>query len=140
LPPDDYDGYAELRQKVRGTAIATGEHEYTRWGQLELLKRRAVDVLQPDVHWVGGITELKKVVALASAYNVPTIPHAGGTSAPGLAVIASSVGCPMAECFIPEDLSQEPLWIGLPQPTKGYVEPPAGPGLGVEPNLDLLLD
>lgn len=140
LPPDDYDGYAELKQKVRKTAIATGEHEYTRWGHLELLKRRAVDVLQPDIHWVGGITEMKKIVALASAFNVPVIPHAGGTSAGGLAVIASSVGCPMAECFIPEDLSQQnQLWLGLPQPKDGYTLPPEKPGLGVELNRDLLV-
>lgn len=140
LPPDDYDGYAELRQKVRRTAIATGEHEYTRWGHLELLKRRAVDILQPDIHWVGGITEMKKVIALASGFNVPVIPHAGGTSAAGLAVIASSVNCPMAECFIFDPDERPPLWSGLPQPRDGYVEPPNSPGLGVELDREQLAD
>jgi L-rhamnonate dehydratase len=140
LPPEDYDGFAELRQKVRGTAIATGEHVYTRWGQLELLKRRAVDILQPDIHWVGGITEMKRVIALASAFNVPVIPHAGGTSAGGLAVIASSMACPMAECFVDADPDAPKLWLGLPEPEAGYIVPPEKPGLGVELNRDLLAD
>jgi len=141
LPPDDFDGYAELRQKVRHTAIATGEHEYTRWGHLELLKRRAVDILQPDIHWVGGITEMKKVIALAAAHNVPVIPHAGGTSAGGLAVITSSMSCPMAEVVVVDDPDERPqLWLGLPQPKDGYIVPPEKPGLGVELNRELLAD
>jgi len=138
LPPNDYDGYAELRQKVRHTAIATGEHEYTRWGQLELLKRRAADVIQADVHWVGGITEAKRIVAIASAFNVPVIPHAGGTTAAGLAVIASSVNCPMAECFIMDPGTRPSMWTGVPQPQNGFIEPPSGPGLGVEPTPEVL--
>jgi L-rhamnonate dehydratase len=141
LPPRDYDGYAELKQKVRGTAIATGEHECTRWGHLELLKRRAVDILQPDIHWVGGITEIKKVIALASAYNVPVLPHAGGMNPASLAVIASSVNCPMAECLLGDYTElQLDLWPDLPQPIDGYIAPPEGPGLGVTVNEDAFLD
>jgi L-rhamnonate dehydratase len=140
LPPEDFDGFAELRQKVRGTAIATGEHVYTRWGQLELLRRRAVDILQPDIHWVGGITEMKKVIAMASAFRIPVIPHAGGLSAGGLAVIASSINCPMAEVVVVDDPSERnELWFGLPRPENGFIVPPEGPGLGVEVNRDLLI-
>jgi len=141
LPPSDYDGYAEVRSKVRGTAIATGEHECTRWGHLELLKRRAVDVLQPDIHWVGGISELKKIVAMASAFNVPVIPHGGGMYPESLAVIASSVNCPLAECLIGDYAEQQrDLWPNLPLPEAGFVSLPEGPGLGVEVNTDALID
>jgi L-rhamnonate dehydratase len=141
LQPEDFAGFAELRQKVRGTAIATGEHVYTRWGQLELLKRRAVDILQPDIHWVGGISEMKKIVAIASAYNIPVIPHAGGLSPAGLAVIASSINCPLAEVVVvdsPEERAR--LWHGLPNPESGSIGVPEGPGLGVEPNRDWLVE
>ncbi len=61
LPPDDYDGYAELTRRVEGMAIATGEHEYTRWGFRELLERRCCYVVQPDLTWSGGIYRLHSV-------------------------------------------------------------------------------
>ena len=139
LPPDDIDGYAEIRQKVQHTAIAGGEHEYTRWGQLELLKRRAVDILQPDVQWVGGLSELRKVVAIASAFNVPVIQHGGGMSAADLNVAVSSVNVPMAECQISADPDEYPaFWRGLPQPEAGFIDAPTGPGLGVEPDWDVI--
>ena len=65
--------YAELRRTVRGVAIAGGEHEYTRWGIRALLEAGAVDVMQADPTWAGGLTELKKIAALCSAYGVPLI-------------------------------------------------------------------
>ncbi len=70
LPPDDCDGFAELRRRVKRTQIATGEHEYTRWGLHELIDRGCADVLQPDVAWCGGVSEIRKVAAMASAYDL----------------------------------------------------------------------
>jgi hypothetical protein len=65
LPPDDYDGHKAVYEAVGGTTLlTTGEHEYTRWGYRQLLERKCVDVLQPDISWVGGITEARRVVAL----------------------------------------------------------------------------
>src|SRR5262249_49365980 len=78
LPPDDYEGYAELRRRVQGMAVATGEHEYTRWGFAELLSRKCCHIIQPDLAWCGGISEARRIAALASAHGVPVIPHAGG--------------------------------------------------------------
>ncbi len=77
LPPDDYDGYAELRRRIRGPLIATGEHEYTRWGFKTLLTKGCADVLQPDVAWGGGVSEFRRIAAMASAYDIPVIPHNG---------------------------------------------------------------
>ena len=76
LPPDQYDGYAEVKAKVGNLVmLTTGEHEYTRYGYRKLLESKCCDVLQPDITWMGGLTEARRVVALASAYDIPVIPH-----------------------------------------------------------------
>jgi len=70
LPPDDYWGYAELRRNVpHGMLVTTGEHEATRWGFRMLLEMECADILQPDVGWYGGITEMIKISALADAHG-----------------------------------------------------------------------
>jgi len=98
--PDDIDGYAEVREST-SIPISGGEHEFTRWGHEELLERDAVDILQPDVHRCGGMTELQKIDSLASTHDVPVIPHSGTN--PHLHFIAASTNAPMAEYFpVPE--------------------------------------
>jgi L-rhamnonate dehydratase len=56
----------------------SGEHEYTRYGFRRLIENRLIDILQPDVMWVGGLTELLKISAHASAYDTSVIPHGSG--------------------------------------------------------------
>ena len=76
LPPDDYWGYAALRKNVPpGMLVTTGEHEATRWGFRMLLEMGCCDIIQPDVGWCGGITELIKISALADAHNALVVPH-----------------------------------------------------------------
>jgi L-alanine-DL-glutamate epimerase-like enolase superfamily enzyme len=74
--PDDIRGYAQVREAVN-TRISGGEHEFTRYGFRELTERQAVDIVQVDVNCCGGITEARKIWALAAAYGLPVIPHAG---------------------------------------------------------------
>ena len=71
---DSLHDYARLRGTV-DVPIAAGENEYSRYGFRELLEHEAVDVLQPDVHRVGGVTELMRILALADTWNVPVAPH-----------------------------------------------------------------
>jgi len=78
LSPDDVEGYALIRQAHPGLKWTTGEHEYTRYGFRHLIERRLLDILQPDVMWVGGLTELLRIAAHASTYDVPVIPHGSG--------------------------------------------------------------
>jgi Enolase C-terminal domain-like len=81
LSPDDYWGYAELRKNVpRGMLVTTGEHEATRWGFRMLLEMGCCDIIQPDVNWCGGITELIKISALADAHGALMVPHGSGRS------------------------------------------------------------
>ena len=97
LPPEHVGGLRELRRAAR-VPIATGEHVYTRWQTRELLERRAVDFLQNDPHWTGGITELAKVCALGSAFDVPVVAHGHGLHA-ALHVAASQ--SPATVPFVP---------------------------------------
>lgn len=78
ISPEFYKQYAELRSKTC-IPIATGECEYLRYGFHRLLKSNAVDILQPDICATGGLTEIKRIAALASTYGVEIIPHSWGT-------------------------------------------------------------
>ena len=87
LPPDDYDGYEAVKRAVGSCLLTTGEHEYTRYGFRELIKRRAVDILQPDITWCGGLTEALKIYHMAAAYDIPCIPHGSSVFSYHLQVI-----------------------------------------------------
>ncbi|GIT28703.1 MAG: hypothetical protein Ct9H300mP1_07490 [Planctomycetaceae bacterium] len=77
--PEDYDGYRQVRDALPGIHIAGGEAEWTRFGHRELLCRRSVDILQPEVAATGGISEFMKIVAMAHAFGTPVIPHVWGS-------------------------------------------------------------
>lgn len=139
LPPDDYEGYAELRRRVTWTQIATGEHEYTRWGFKELLARGCVDVIQPDIAWSGGITDMRRVAAMAAAYNVAVIPHNGVMQPWATHFMLANPSCPLAEYVVfygPNDVAPPPVMLGELKPEGGRVRPSETPGAGVE--LDLV--
>jgi L-rhamnonate dehydratase len=78
LHPDDFDGFKLLKQAHPRKKWTTGEHEYSRYGFRKLIEGRCVDILQPDVMWLGGLTELLRVSAMASAYDIPVVPHGSG--------------------------------------------------------------
>jgi L-alanine-DL-glutamate epimerase-like enolase superfamily enzyme len=78
LHPDDFDGHRALKAACPWVRWTTGEHEYTRYGFRNLIVHRAVDIVQPDVMWVGGLTELIRIAALANAFDIPVVPHGSG--------------------------------------------------------------
>lgn len=115
IAPEDRDGLRELRTKL-DIPIAAGENEYTRWGFRELLTGRCVDILQPEVCGLGGITEYQKVYAIASAWFTPIVPHVWGScvaSALALHLIAALPPMPGSasptETFLECDTSPNPL-------------------------------
>jgi L-lyxonate dehydratase len=140
LVPDDIEGYVRLRSVV-STPISAGEHEFTRWGYRELLSRGAVDIVQPDVNRMGGITEARKVWALASAFNVPVIPHSHQSHNAHL--IMAHVNSPLIE-FFPTGVHRTGYTLfteffeGEPQARNGWVELGDAPGLGISLNEDVL--
>lgn len=144
LPPDDYAGYAELTAKSQ-VPVATGEHEYTRWGFKELIARRCCHVLQPDLAWVGGITEAKKIAAMASAWGLDLIPHGGGLHPWGLHFILATPNCPLAEWVVIGNPGEPnpirplyPFLDGTPLPQDGTIRPSNMPGIGISVNEDFL--
>lgn len=78
LHPDDFDGHRKLKTALPQLKWTTGEHEYSRYGFRKLIEDRSIDIIQPDVMWLGGLTELLKVEAMASAYDIPIVPHGSG--------------------------------------------------------------
>lgn len=106
LPPHDYAGYARLKAKLKPVLVATGEHEYGRQGFRQLLEHNSADVWQPDLRWGGGgMTELRRIAALASVYDVPVILHGGGAR-DAIHFAMAAVNCPLAEMYMPVPTQQ----------------------------------
>ncbi|HEX3118121.1 MAG TPA: L-rhamnonate dehydratase [Candidatus Acidoferrum sp.] len=132
--PDDIHGYAELKSYGR-VPIAGGEHEFTLYGFRELLEAKAVDYIQFDTNRVGGISQARKIAALAEAYSVPVIPHAGQMH--NYHIVMASLNSPMAEYFpiVDVEVGNELFWYifqGEPKAKDGFVDLDANvPGLGL---------
>ena len=144
LPPDDYWGYAELRRNVpRGMMVSTGEHEATRWGFRMLLEMGCCDLIQPDVNWCGGLTELIRISALADAHNVLVAPH--GSSVYSYHFVVTRHNSPFAEFLMMAPGADKvvpmftPLLLDEPIPVNGRMKVPDTPGFGVRLNPDCQL-
>ena len=128
--PDDIPGYETLCREVKGTRIASGEHEYTHFGFHELIRHKAAHILQPDLTWSGGLTTGKRVLALATQAGLPVMPHRGG-SAFAMQLIVTSKQCPLAESFGTGENNE--MWSRLAAPfEKGFYRAPEAPGMGIE--------
>ncbi|MEP6539541.1 MAG: enolase C-terminal domain-like protein [Bryobacteraceae bacterium] len=127
LLPDDIDGLLRIKDAT-GVTISGGEHEYTRFGFRELIERRALDLLQPDIYRAGGLTELRKIAAMASAYHLPVIPH--GVGAPTYHFVMATPNSPKAEFVDVFAQGGELMLEGEPIPRNGFIELPATPGFG----------
>ena len=132
--PDDLQGYAALKALGR-IPIAGGEHAFTQYEVRDLLEARAVDYVQFDTNRVGGITQARKISALAESFGVPVVPHAGQMH--NYHVVMASLNSPMAEYFPPVDVEvgNELFWYifdGEPTPVRGAIDlSDDRPGLGL---------
>lgn len=135
VPPDDLDGYARIRE-VSGVPLACGETDFTPFGYRELLSRRLVDVLQPDLGRCGGITGARHVYTLAYAANVDFAPHTGFSG--GLSqlaavhVAAAAPALRAVEYMFIDNPVRDIFQAGFPVPFEGRLAVPCGPGLGLE--------
>jgi L-alanine-DL-glutamate epimerase-like enolase superfamily enzyme len=122
--PDDISGYADLKSYGR-VPIAGGEHEFTLYGFRELLEKRALDYIQFDTNRVGGISQARKISAMAEAFSIPVIPHAGQMH--NYHVVMANLNSPMAEYFPPVDIEvgNELFWYifdGEPKAINGFID------------------
>ena len=146
LSPDDYWGYAALRKAVpAGMLVTTGEHEATRWGFRMLLEMGCCDIIQPDVGWCGGLTELIKISALADAHGALVVPH--GSSVYSYHFVVTRTNSPFAEFLMMAPEADKvvpmftPLLLNEPVPVNGRIRTSAldKPGFGVRLNPDCTL-
>ncbi len=128
--PENVDALVRVAHSVK-VPIATGERIYTKFGFREILEKQAVAVVQPDCCHAGGITEVKKIAAMAEAYSVGVAPH-------NPLHALSTAACLQIDACSPNFLIQEQGNLGeglLQEPfvvKDGYIEVPTGPGMGVE--------
>jgi L-rhamnonate dehydratase len=136
LSPDDVEGYRRIRQAHPTLKWTTGEHEYSRYGYRHLIEERLLDILQPDVMWVGGMTELLRIAAHAAAYDQLIVPHGSGPYS--YHFIASQTGPAFCEYVAasPDGRTVHPvfgtLFNGEPLPENGRMRIPDRPGFGME--------
>ena len=155
VAPEDYDGYKELKDNLK-TNIAGGEAEFTKYGWNQLIKNRCIDIAQPEVCGLGGITEYLKVSALAQSNFVPIINHVWGSAlsvAVNLHLLTSMPDMPgglfpskpMLEfdttsknIFI-TDLAEEKFSIlDQVKNNDGFASPLEAIGIGINPNKDFI--
>ena len=141
LMPDEYAAHAKLARNLEGLGctsyFATGEHEYTHHGFQQLINA-GVNLLQPDVMWMGGPTEFARIVALASAQGVAVIPHGCGVYGYYMAMafghITLSEFMMMSEKADTIEPNFGSMFKNEPLPDKGYITLPDTPGFGLELN------
>jgi D-galactarolactone cycloisomerase len=148
VPPEDLDGYCEVK-RGQPIPVAGGEADFTRYGFRDILARRAMDILQPDICAAGGFSECKKIADMASAHNIRVNPHAWGTpiaiaatlhllavlpdTPPALAAVP-----PMLELDLTEHGIRDAMMPDMLRPKNGRIAVPQGPGLGIEIDRDLI--
>ncbi|MEP2706170.1 MAG: mandelate racemase/muconate lactonizing enzyme family protein [Roseibium sp.] len=154
IAPEDYDGYRELRAGL-DVNISGGEAEFNRWGWRSLLESRGLDIAQPEVCALGGISEYLRVLALCHAHFTPVINHVWGSAiavATNMHLLTAMPPLPgglhpwepmlefdTTDNKFRDELLTEPLNIQQQiLNNKGRVTAPEGPGLGVEPDRDFI--
>ncbi len=128
--PGNIETFKRIKEQVR-IPLACGERDRTIWGILPYLAENAVDIVQPDCGYTGGITQMKKIAALAEAYYVPLAPHCTQSYLGMTASFHVSAAVPL---FLIHEAYDDELWRKVIRPhwTKtadGFVSLPEGNGL-----------
>ncbi|NLR91847.1 mandelate racemase/muconate lactonizing enzyme family protein [Flammeovirga agarivorans] len=146
--PEDYKGYSKLRENTT-IPIAGGECEYLRHGFKRLFETESVDIAQPDICASGGLTEAKRIAALASSYHKDIVPHSWGTWIAISAAVhfVSNLdqnpgrmfrNAPMIELDRTENPLRDDVTKHSIQVNNGEIQVPTTPGLGVDVNQEFL--
>ena len=134
---DDMPGLAQFKQGT-DVPLATGEHEYTRYGVRDLLLNKAVDILQVDVTRCGGYTEILKIIGMTQAWNLGFAPHGMEHMHMHLAS-AFPNALYLERLFMFEEVVRN-VYLNPPEPENGKLRLPDAPGLGMELNMDYIRD
>jgi L-alanine-DL-glutamate epimerase-like enolase superfamily enzyme len=134
VEPDDFTGCAEVKNAL-DIPIVAGENEFTRWGCRDLIEHRSCDILNLDTVIAGGITEYRKIAALASAHHIPVAPH--GNPFMAVHLLASTPNTLIMETY-PAVESKYNLALPLFPVKDGYITAPDKPGLGIDPEPEIV--
>lgn len=137
-PPEDHAGLARVRAEG-GIRVAAGENVGSAFDFYRMFERGALDVAQPSVTKVGGVTELMKVFNLAETFGVRVVPHAAYFGS-GLLASIHVCAAQAREVWIERfycDFDETPFGAAI-DPVSGRIAVPQGPGLGVNPDPELL--
>lgn len=134
VEPDDFEGCAEVRRAL-DIPIVAGENEFTRYGCRDLIVHQSADILNLDTVKAGGITEYRKIAALASAFHVPVAPH--GSPHMAVHLLAATPNALIMETY-PGVESQFNPALPLYPVREGYITVPEGPGLGIDPDPEMV--
>jgi len=131
-----------LRERIAPIQLATGNLEYHYKAFHEMIVSGATDIIQPEIQWCGGLTAVRRIAAVAKAYNMPVIPH--GASVYNYHFVLSNTNSPYAEFLtVGEGIDLQPVFdllIGEPLPEDGCIKlDPSRPGFGVDLDRDRLL-
>ena len=130
--PDRIDSYRRIKERTN-IPLAGAEHEYTRWGFKRFIDAEALDVLQPDIYWCGGLSETLKITAYATAHDLVIIPH--GHSSPAtihFSVTQSPIHTPYQEYLVKWNAIHQHFLRVSVEPVNGLLHAPQQPGLGME--------
>lgn len=140
LIPPDLESHIALKRAVPWMPIATGEDHHGRHAFRQLIENRAVDVVQPDISWCGGLTEALKIYTIAEAAGIPTILHGGCNSPFGQHFSLAMPESPFAEYWLGTDpgipLEELRPIPGMAMPAKGKLKPNDAPGFGMDIKAD----
>jgi L-rhamnonate dehydratase len=130
--PDRIDSYRRIKDKI-SIPLSGAEHEYTRWGFKRFIDAGALDILQPDIYWCGGLSETLKIAAYATVHDLITIPHGHSTPAGiHVSVTQSPIHTPYQEYLVKwNDIHQHFLAHAV-RPQRGEIHLPTTPGLGMD--------
>jgi L-rhamnonate dehydratase len=130
--PDRIDSYRRVKERTQ-IPLSGAEHEYTRWGFKRFIDAEALDVLQPDIYWAGGLSETLKIAAYASVHDLVVIPH-GHSSPAGLhfSLAQSPILTPYQEYLIKWNAINQHFLAHPVMPERGSFAVPALPGLGMD--------
>ncbi len=130
--PDRIDSHRRIKDKI-SIPLSGAEHEYTRWGFRRFIDAGALDILQPDIYWCGGLSETLKITALATAHDLIVIPHGHSTPAGSHFSLAQSpIHTPYQEYLTKwNDVHQHFLQNPV-RPVQGHISSNDLPGLGMD--------
>ena len=139
VPPNNVDSLALVRQAGLQTDLATGERLLTRWGNKDVIERQLVDVLQPDICHCGGISEIRRIAAMAEFYYINMAFH--NPKGPVATAASIHVAASIPNFLILEHVSRLPVFDEVQmEPMKlsgSYYELPTAPGLGLDLNEEV---